>query len=212
MTRVTLTIFGAMVAGLSGIGHAEAAQAHKERATASNRQMQEEMGKGTERPSLDQTGDQAAPDSTAPKTKGQSAGKAKGNGNGRGNGKTSRNQAAGNEAAGQLADTNLRIVSSIAKQLQDENLLEGSDVELDVRGDGVVTLSGMVPNDLVRRRMESVARTTTGVTTVNNGLEVVAGSGLPEPEGETPGAKQPAPDAEIPPAQSPGIERPRAPL
>jgi hyperosmotically inducible protein len=67
-----------------------------------------------------------------------------------------------NENTGdQISDT--WITSKVKSQFVGVDALKGSDLSVDTNNDGVVTLSGTVPNTAARARAVEIARTTRGV-------------------------------------------------
>ncbi len=61
----------------------------------------------------------------------------------------------------QISDT--WITSKVKSQFVGVDALKGSDLKVDTDNDGVVTLSGTVPNEAARARAVEIARTTRGV-------------------------------------------------
>jgi hyperosmotically inducible periplasmic protein len=65
------------------------------------------------------------------------------------------------------------VTSKIYADFIDENVLEGSDIDVDVNN-GVATLKGTVPTQAGSARAAAIAKATDGVKSVRNNLKVVA--------------------------------------
>jgi len=74
------------------------------------------------------------------------------------------------DAGGQLSDS--WITGKVKGQFVGVDVLKGSDMTVDTGNDGVVTLTGTVPNETARARAIEIARTTRGVRKVVDNLKV----------------------------------------
>jgi hyperosmotically inducible periplasmic protein len=89
------------------------------------------------------------------------------------------------------------ITMKIHSQFIPENVLEGSDIDVDTNA-GVVTLSGTVPNAAARERAVAIAKATDGVKSVSDSLKIApavekaAGTGKPDTSRETAGTAKAA--------------------
>ena len=72
------------------------------------------------------------------------------------------------------------LVTKIHAEMVDEDLLSGSDIDVDVEK-GVVTLQGTVRSDAARSRAVAVAKSSDGVKNVIDQLRVVPGHGDARP-------------------------------
>jgi hyperosmotically inducible protein len=74
------------------------------------------------------------------------------------------------DAGGQLSDS--WITGKVKTQFVGVDVLKGSDMTVDTGNDGVVTLTGTVPNETARARAIEIARTTRGVRKVVDNLKI----------------------------------------
>jgi len=80
------------------------------------------------------------------------------------------------------------LVMKVHSEMVDENVLSGSDIDVDVKG-GVVTLQGTVPSEAARARAVQVAKANDGVKSVVDQLRIAPavkhdGEGKVEAAGE----------------------------
>lgn len=92
------------------------------------------------------------------------------------------------------------ITTDIKAKMFSEPTLKSASVDVSSK-DGVVTLTGKVPDDSARLAAYKIATEEKGVTKVNDQMTVQTAQALPEP--------QPAAEAAPPPAPEPKRERPR---
>jgi len=65
------------------------------------------------------------------------------------------------------------VTMKVHSQFVPENVLEGSDIDVDTKA-GVVTLTGTVPTEAARARAVAIAKATDGATTVTDRLRIAA--------------------------------------
>lgn len=85
---------------------------------------------------------------------------------------TTGNKPAKTEAGAELSDT--WITTKVKASFVGEDALKGSDISVDTNRDGVVTLTGTVPNEAARARAMTIARTTKGVVRVVDAMKLAA--------------------------------------
>jgi osmotically-inducible protein OsmY len=74
------------------------------------------------------------------------------------------------EPGAELSDT--WITTKVKAQFVGEDALKGSDISVDTNRDGVVTLTGTVPNEAARARAIAIAKTTKGVQKVVDAMKL----------------------------------------
>lgn len=66
------------------------------------------------------------------------------------------------------------ITTKVKAQFVGVDALKGSDISVDTNSNGVVTLTGFVPNELARARALEITRTTKGVVKINDQLRLAS--------------------------------------
>jgi hyperosmotically inducible protein len=97
------------------------------------------------------------------------------------------------------------LVMKVHSEMVDEDLLNGSDIDVDVK-DGVVTLQGTVASEAARARALEVARKNDGVKSVVDQLQVAPGrrGTMDKPTGQAPSTSERAADKTAGAAQKTG--------